>query len=238
MIPARPLAALSIIGVGPGDPELLAVRAVHVLRHCDFVMHAGRDDRSGFAFDAVAPYLNPGQEVVSAGLSMRRGRLEDRAQLGYERVASRLIAEARAGRRAAFLTEGDALLYGSGSYVYESLQTMDSSVRIEIVPGIDAASAAAARLGWPLAQKDDIWTVCPGTYHRDDIGSLLDRGGPCCWLKVRAVLPELVQELRTRGRVDRAALVEKVGRPEERVFLRLDEALEADLSYFSLVLVR
>jgi precorrin-2/cobalt-factor-2 C20-methyltransferase len=149
-----------------------------------------------------------------------------------------LIAEARGGRRVAFLTEGDPMLYGTGSYIYESLKTRAPDLAVEVIPGVNAVSAVAARLGWPLAQKAEVLTLCPATYHRDEIGSLLDRPGASCWLKVAGVLPELVEQLRLRGRLDRAALVENVGRHDERVFRRLEDALEVDLSYFSLVLVR
>ena len=91
---------------------------------------------------------------------------------------------------------------------------------------------------WPLAQKDEILTICPGSYHHDEIGTILDRGQPVCWYKVVAILPRLVEELRLRGRLEAAVLVEKVGRPDERIFHDLTQALHQDLSYFSLVLVR
>jgi precorrin-2/cobalt-factor-2 C20-methyltransferase len=169
-------------------------------------------------------------------LAMRRG--PDDGSVGYDRVASALIAEARAGRSAAFLTEGDPMLYGTGSYVAERLRAMAPEVAFEVVPGVSAIGAAAARLGWPLARKEEVLTICPATYHADDVGAILDRGGPVCWLKAADVLPRLVEELRRRGRLDRAALVERVGRPDERIVRDLESVVGQDLSYFSLVLVR
>ena len=71
-------------------------------------------------------------------------------------------------------------------------------------------------LNWPLAQKQQILTICPATYHAEDIGKILDRGGPTAWLKAAPVLPQLIRELKARGMLDRAALVEKLGRPDER----------------------
>jgi precorrin-2/cobalt-factor-2 C20-methyltransferase len=130
------------------------------------------------------------------------------------------------------------MLFGSGSYVVGRLREGFPDVPVEVVPGVSALGAAAARLGWPLAQKDEILTVCPATYHADDVGAILDRGGASCWLKAADVLPRLVEELRRRGKLDRAVLVERVGRPDERIFRDLTEALDAGLSYFSLVLVR
>jgi precorrin-2/cobalt-factor-2 C20-methyltransferase len=230
------IAPVAIIGVGPGDPELLTLRAVKTLQECDLVVHAGPSDRSGFAFEVVAPHLNPAQVVEGSALAMRRGH--DDGSVGYDRVARRLAEVARRGLRAGFLTVGDPMLFGTGSYVAERLASFTPAVPVDIVPGVSAVSAAAARLGWPLAQKDEVLTICPATYHIDDIGTILDRHGTTCWLKAADVLPALIAALRQRGRLDRAALVERVGRADERIFLDLTAAIQEDLSYFTLVLVR
>lgn len=229
-------ATVYVVGVGPGAPDLLTLKAVKVLERSDLVVHAGPRDDSGIAFGVVAPLLRPTQRVQSAELAMKRG--PDDGTVGYERIARWLADEARRGRTATFLTEGDPMLYGSGSYVAEQLRAVAPDVPVEIIPGVSASSAAAARLGWPLAQKNEILTVCPGTYHSAEIGAILDRGGPVCWFKAADVLPRLVEELRRRDQLDRAVLVERVGHPDERVFRDVTEALAVDLSYFSLVLVR
>jgi precorrin-2/cobalt-factor-2 C20-methyltransferase len=229
-------ATVHIVGVGPGDPELLTLRAVRVLDACGLILHAGPGDREGFAIDVVSSRLRPDQRVRGMALAMRRGR--DDGRVGYDRVTTALVDEVRAGRPAAFLTEGDPMLFGSGSYVAERLRMLAPDVPVEVVPGVSALAAAAARVGWPLAQKEEILTVCPATYHREQIAEILDRGGPVCWLKVADVFPQLVAELRRRDRLDRAVLVERIGRPEERIVHDLTEALGRDLSYFALVLVR
>jgi precorrin-2/cobalt-factor-2 C20-methyltransferase len=225
-----------IVGVGPGDPDLLTLRAARVLEQCELIVHPGPRDDAGFAFEVVKDRLCSSQRVRGMALAMRRGA--DDGSVGYDRVVSELIQASRAGRASAFLTEGDPMLFGTGSYVAERLGRVAPELPVEVVPGVSAVGAAAARLGWPLAQKEEILTICPATYHAVQIGSILDQGGPVCWLKAADVLPRLVEELRARGRLDRAAVVERVGRPDERIFRDLTEALTADLSYFSLVLVR
>lgn len=229
-------AMVAIVGVGPGDPSLLTLRAVETLARAEVILHSGSRDDAGFAFEVVASRLRNDQKVRGMALKMRRG--PDDGSVGYDRVARALADEARAGRLSAFLTEGDPMLFGTGSYVVERLRSEAPDVPIEVVPGVSAIGAAAARLGWRLARKDDILTVCPATYHVESIGAILDRGGPVCWLKVAGILPELIAALRERGRLDDAALVERVGRSDERIFLDLDQAIEEDLSYFSMVLVR
>jgi precorrin-2/cobalt-factor-2 C20-methyltransferase len=225
-----------VIGVGPGDPELLTLRAARMLERCDTVLHAGPRDDAGFAYEVVAPLLHPRQTVRGMALVMRRGI--DSGSVGYDRVAHTLAQEARAGRVAAFLTEGDPMLFGTGSHVVERLRAEAPDVAVEIVPGVSALGAAAAKLGWPLAEKGEILTICPATYHPDELGHLLDRPGAICFLKAADVLPRLVEELRQRGRLERAALVERVGRPEERIIRDLASAQAGTFSYFSLVLVR
>ncbi len=227
---------VSIVGVGPGDPELLTLKAARVIGACDVVFHPGTRDDAGFAFETIAPLLRPAQRVRGMALAMKRG--PDDGSVGYDRVAEALAAEARSGRRCVFLTEGDPMLFGTGSYVADRLRALAPDVPVEIVPGVSALGAAAARLGWPLARKEEILTICPATYHPDEIGAILDRGGAVCWFKAAGVLPRLVEELRRRGRLQGAALVERVGRADERIFLDLTAALDQDLSYFSLVLVR
>jgi precorrin-2/cobalt-factor-2 C20-methyltransferase len=226
--------AIAIVGVGPGDPELLTLRAATAVDASDFVLHPGPRDDAGYAFEVVSTRLRPHQQVRGMALAMH----EDADSVGYDRVALSLVKIARSGCAGVFLTEGDPLLYGTGSYVLDHVRQLDPALRVDVVPGVSAVAAAAARLGWSLARREQVLTLCPASYHTSQIGAILDRGGPSCWLKVAGVLPRLADELRRRGRLQGAALVEKVGRPDERIFLDLDAAAGVPLSYFSLVLVR
>jgi precorrin-2/cobalt-factor-2 C20-methyltransferase len=226
----------AIVGLGPGDPELTTLRAARLIEASDFVLHAGAEPFSGFAVEIVADRLRPDHKVEGLALKMARGR--DDANVGYDRAARRMIELVNQHQRVVYLAEGDALFYGSGTGIAEHLTKIDRSFEFEVVPGVTSISAAAARLKRPIAIKDEIFSVCPGTYHRDEIGAIVDRGGPMCWLKARDILPELIEALGARGKLADAVLLERVGRPDERVVTNLTEALELDLSYFSLVLVR
>lgn len=224
------------MGVGPGDPDLLTVRATRVIAACALIVHPGRADREGFAYDVVARSLRPDQTVRGMNLAMRRG--PDDGTVGYGRAADALIEAAEAGRTACYLTEGDAMLFGTASSVLEALRGRAPDLAVEVVPAVSALSAAAARLGWPLGRKDEILTICPATYHAEEVRAILDRPGPVCFLKVNDVLPRLVKELQRTGRLGQAALVERSGWPDERIVHDLTTILGEKLSYFSLVLVR
>ena len=184
-------------------PRVAHAQAARVLAGCSLVLHAGRGDGVGFAIEVVAPLLRPDQAVRGMALAMRRGA--DDGSVGYDRVARAMAEAGRAGQASAFLTEGDPMLYGSGSYVVEHLRAASPDVPVEVIPGVSAISAAAARLGWPLAQKAGMLTICPATYHPDDIGAILDRGGSSCWLKAAGILPP------AGGRTPRARPTRPVG---------------------------
>lgn len=226
----------AIVGVGPGDPELLTLRAARRIEESDFVLHAGAEPFAGFAIEIVVDRLRPGLKVEGLALKPARGR--DDSTVGYDRAARRIIELVNQHQRVVYLAEGDPLFYGSGTGVSEQLRRLDRSFEFEVVPGVTSIAAAAARLKRPIAIKEEIFAVCPGTYHRDEIGAIVDRGGPMCWLKARDILPELIEALNARGKLADAVLLERVGRPDERIVTDLTTALELDLSYFSLVLVR
>src|SRR5262245_60132943 len=95
-------ATVSVVGVGPGDPELLTLLAVRVLERCDLIFHPGPGDLTGFAIEVVASLLRPEQRVRGMALAMRRGA--DDGSVGYDRVAAALVEAARSGLPAAFLT--------------------------------------------------------------------------------------------------------------------------------------
>ncbi len=148
-----------------------------------------------------APLLRPDQQIRGMALAMRRG--PDDGSVGYERVANALAAEARAGRTAVFLTEGDPMLFGSGSIVAERLRRSPPRYRSRLSRA--SARSAPPRRGWagrsPARRKSSPSARRPITPI--DLGAILDRGGPVCWLKAADVLPTLVEELRRRGRLER-----------------------------------
>lgn len=222
---------LSLVGVGPGDPELLTRKAERVLREADLVYHPGRDHQSGFAIRIVRPLLAPHTELRAAAVEMSEAG--DR----YEALAAELAAEARAGRRVAFITEGDPLVYSTASRLLVVLQTQWPEVTIEIVPGVTSLTAAAAVAGRSLVQADETLVVVPACHHADELERLIETHDRIALLKIGSVFPQIVTLLGRRGWLDRAVYIEKVGTPEQRIVRDVASVDPDSVSYFSIILL-
>ncbi len=148
------------VGVGPGDPKLLTVRAVEILSTVSVVVapSAGKDETS-FALDIVRPYLSPECSVMVPKLPMtdNRATLED----AWENTARIIAEKALSGCDVAFVTLGDSTLYSTWSYVSDALRRMFPEVPVSTVPGVTSASACAAHAGVPLAQGREPLLIWP-----------------------------------------------------------------------------
>src|SRR4051794_7076569 len=215
------------IGVGPGDPELLTVKAVNAIRGAHVLYHAGPQPDRGRAWDIVRGLVRPGQEVrLLLGENMRDAARDDRA--AYRPAVERIAADCRRGLDVAAVTEGDPTLYSTASYVWQLLAERHPDVPVEVVPGVSSITAAAACVGWPLAQVDDMLAVVPAAYRRDELRDVLARFDTVCLVKVPQALPALTEALAEFGPNREAAYVENVGGAGEWVTHDLTAAAGRD----------
>jgi len=223
------------VGVGPGDPELITRKAERVLRTVDWIFHpAGARGGAGIARRIVEPLGLPPEKFRPVSLCMSRDRGADRQT--YRRAAEEIVGELSRGKSAAWITEGDPLFYSTFLHVYEELRRFPE-VRIEIIPGVTSASAAAARAGVPIARLDEKVAVVPAAYGVERLPALMEEFATVFLLKVNAVFGRLLQELAALRRPVRAVYVEQVGTPAERVIEDLASLRGRELPYFSLVIV-
>ena len=167
-----PLGRLWGVGLGPGDPELVTVKAARLVGAADVLaFHSGPHGRS-IARRIAEPYVRAGQieealvYPVTTGTTEHPDGYEGAVRDFYDEVAVRLAVHLDAGRDVVVLCEGDPMFYGSYMYTHERLA---DRYETQVVPGVTSVSAAAAALGRPLVERDEVLTILPGTLPRAEL---------------------------------------------------------------------
>jgi precorrin-2 C20-methyltransferase / precorrin-3B C17-methyltransferase len=226
------------VGVGPGDPELMTLKARRVIEEAAVIAFPQARHGRSVARRVAAPYLREGQIEVALTFPVTTEPTEspeayERAlQEFYDASAAELAAHLDAGRDVAVLCEGDPFFYGSYMYLHERLAHRYDT---EVVPGVTSFSAAAASAGTPLAKRDDVFTVLPGTLPPDVLASSLRGVDSAVVMKLGRTFEHVRSAAERAGVADRGIYVERASAPEERS-APLRE-VEGDVPYMSLVLV-
>ena len=218
------------IGVGPGDPELLTLKALRHIREATVVAYPAPDSGASFARSIVADHL-VGKTEIPIVVPMRTERFPARAV--YDRAVEEIAPHLDEGRDVVVLCEGDPFFYGSFMYLFERLAPR---YECEIVPGVSSMMAAGAALARPLAARNDVLTVIPGPSDDETVLSALRGAQAVAVIKVGRHLPRLRRLIDQAGLTDRAAYLERVTLGEERV-MKLADVEEGTAPYFSIILI-
>ncbi|MGY1711542.1 precorrin-2 C(20)-methyltransferase [Geodermatophilus sp. SYSU D00758] len=227
------------VGLGPGDPELVTVKAARLIGAADVVaFHAARHGRS-VARALAEPYLRPGQveellvyPVTTEGTD-HPGGYQGAIDEFYEAAAARLAAHLDAGRDVVVLAEGDPFFYGSYMHMHKRLAHRYPT---EVVPGVTSVSGAAAAVGRPLVERDEVLTLLPGTLPADRLAEELARTDSAAVLKLGRTFPQVRAAFEAAGVLDRALYVERATSDRQRT-LPLAEVDPGSVPYFSLALL-
>lgn len=217
------------IGVGPGDPELLTLKALRLLRAAPVVAYPAPEDGASFARAIVAQWLDGRQREIAIRFPMRPG--PPTAAI-YDNAAAAIAAELDAGRDVALLCQGDPLFYGSFIGVFVRLA---GRYAVEIVPGVSSLTACAAAAGTVLATRDEALVVVPATLAEAELERRLAATDAAAIVKLGRHLGKVRRVLQRLGRSADAVYVGHASLPDERV-CPLAEVETAP--YFALVLVR
>ncbi|MFD3508900.1 precorrin-3B C(17)-methyltransferase [Nocardia sp. NPDC058666] len=227
------------IGLGPGDPELVTVKAARLIAEADVVaFHSAKHGRS-ISRAIAQPYLRAGQieehlvYPVTVETTDHPGGYQGAIDEFYEQAAERLAAHLAAGRTVALLAAGDPLFYSSYMHMHRRLADRFDA---EIVPGITSVSAASAALGTPLVEGEQVLTVLPGTMPVEELTQRLRTTEAAAIMKLGRTFPGVRQALSDSGRLGDAYYVERASSTRQRVLAAADVE-EADVPYFSIVLV-
>ena len=217
------------IGVGPGDPELITLKALRILRAAKVIAYPAPDTGPSFARQIVESHLPGGQEEIAIVIPMRVERFPGRAI--YDQAAEQIGARLAAGEDVAVLCEGDPFFYGSFMYLFERLA---GRFPTEIVPGISSVMAASAALRRPLAARNDVLTVIPGPLSDAEITARIEGSQGFAIMKLGRHFARVRALIENLGLLDACAYLERVSLPEERVMPLADAIGEAP--YFSMIL--
>lgn len=237
-----PSGTLYGIGVGPGDPELLTVKAHRILSEVPVLaVPTSYADSGSLALEVIRPLLDAREisgrspEIISLLFPMTRD--EEVLANARRQNAERLLGALSRGD-VAFVALGDILFYSTFGNLLAGLFPLAPALRVEVVPGITAYAGAVSRLVEPLAQGSERLAILPAVYAPEEIEKVLDLFEVVVFMKINKVFAAVREILSRRGLLDRTAYVSFVGRPEERIERRLDRVSPEEVPYMSLLVVR
>ncbi len=230
------LGCLYGIGVGPGDPELITLKALKALQRAPVICVPQAANRlDSYALSIVKEYVKPEQEILRAPFPTDDA--DGAAQVWWE--ASRLVVERlQQGQDVAFLTEGDPMLFSTFSYVLEGVQELCPDARVEIIPGVSSVMAAAASSGVPLVTHGQKLAILPAAYGLEELSEATSNFDTVVLMKVSPVIVKALADLEGLGLTGNSTYVRRVSTDREKVIRDVTEIKDEDMDYFSLLIVR
>lgn len=227
------------VGLGPGDPELMSVRADRLVRNARHVAYFRKAGRSGQSRRIVEGMLSPVaiefpmEYPVTTEIPFHDPRYRDVLSAFYADCKDRVEALAKGGEDVVVLCEGDPFFYGSFMHLYERLRGV---VPVSVVPAITGMSAAWTATGRPVTWGDDVLSVLMGTLPEDRLACEMERADALVVMKIGRNMPKVYKALESAGRLEDAWLVEFASMPGQRVRKLVDTESGAT-PYFSIVVV-
>ncbi|NOC45214.1 precorrin-2 C(20)-methyltransferase [Ruegeria sp. HKCCD7559] len=227
------------VGLGPGDPDLMSVRADRLLRNAKHVAYFRKPGRSGQARKIVNGMIPEGavefpmEYPVTTEIPVTDPRYNELLAAFYENCTAHLKALSERGEDVVVLCEGDPFFYGSFMHLYSRLR---QDAPVEVVPAITGMSGAWTATGDPITWGDDVLTVLVGTLPEDTLAERMALTDALVVMKIGRNIDKVKRALKTAGLYDRAWIVEYAQMPNQTV-TKLSEACEKITPYFSIIVV-
>lgn len=219
------------LGVGPGDPELITVKALRLLRAAEVVAYPAPEGGTSFARAIVARWLVPSQHEIAIRMPIEAARFP--AQQVYDSAAAEIAGHLEAGSDVVVLCQGDPFFYGSFMYLFARLA---ERFPVEIVPGVSSLTACAAAAAWPLAARDDALIALPASLGDDELARRLEAAEAAALIKLGRHFARVRSLLKRLGLTHHARYIEHATLASARV-LPLDAVDAAEVPYFSMILL-
>ena len=221
------------IGTGPGDPELLTIKAVNTIRKCGVIAIPDSGSGERAAFSIIEKYLD-GKELIACRFAMDKdteGRKETR-QFAAGRIAQYLDN----GEDVGFVTLGDPTTYSTYMYVHEII--VNKGFEAEIIPGVTSYAAAAAAFGIPLCEGGEPLLIIPAA-HNESIDDLLDFPGNKVIMKSGGNLAQILKRLKERGYGDRTKIAYRAAMDGQRLYAGIEAYDKSpETGYFTLAIIK
>ncbi|GHB24021.1 hypothetical protein GCM10007094_09990 [Pseudovibrio japonicus] len=219
------------VGLGPGDPELLTIKAHRLICSAKTIAYPAAVGVPSFARQIASQYIQEGTTEIPIEMPMKVERFP--AKEIYDQAAETISRKLQTGEDVVVLCEGDPFLYGSFMYLYERLRF---DFNCEIVPGVSSINACAAALGRPLAARNDVLTIIPGPLEDEQLQHRIEQSDAFVIMKVGRHLPRVKTLLEKLGLLGAAGYVERATLPEMVVTPLVDYPNET-APYFSMIIV-
>ncbi|PJO41325.1 precorrin-2 C(20)-methyltransferase [Lysinibacillus xylanilyticus] len=225
------------LGVGPGDPELITVKAFRIIQESPVIAYPKKLKGSkSYAHRIVDVYINP-EEKDMLGLVFPMTKDEAVLEREWTKSVELVYEKLKEGKDVAFVTEGDPLLYSTFIHMMKLMQDMHPDVEIQTVPGISSFNGSASRLGIALADGDDRVAIVPAHDDYDAMREAIESHDAVVFIKVAKVIDLMLEVLRDLDLLDKSSVVTKVTSDEE-VIWDVRELDGVDLEYLTLMVVR
>ncbi|ERI05187.1 precorrin-2 C(20)-methyltransferase [Aneurinibacillus aneurinilyticus] len=226
------------VGVGPGDPELVTVKAYRIMKESPVIAYPRkRKGSKSYAYAIAEQYIDQrDKEMLGLVFPMTK----DKAILEREwnQTVSEVYERLAQGRDVAFITEGDPMLYSTFIHMMRLMQEKHPDIQIVSIPGISSVNGVASRLGLPLADGDEHVAVIPATDDREQMRQALLNHDCVVFLKVAKVIDLMIDVLAELDLLNKASVVTKVTSGEEVVWPNVADLKGLDLEYLTLMVVR
>lgn len=220
------------LGLGPGDPELITLKALRILRDAEIIAYPAPNDGDSLVRSIAAPHLPGGQQEIVIRAPMSTDPAP--ARKIYDQAAEEIGQQVEQGKKVAILCEGDPLFYGSFMYL---LQRLAETWPVGVVPGVSSLAACAAALSMPLASRNEVVSIIPAPLDADELARRIQGSDLAAIIKVGRHLDKVLKVLNDLDLTHRARYIERASMADQKI-LALDELEGAKAPYFSMILVR
>lgn len=225
------------LGVGPGDPELLTIKAYRILKEVDLVcVPKSRAEKGSLALAIVKQIVERDFEVLELLFPMTHDK--ETLQQHWDTATDSVVEKVRAGQTVAFITIGDPMFYSTYAYVLERVKRNYPEIEIETVPGITAFAACSSFINEPLTEGDEKLAIVPAAYGISAIREALESNDDIVLMKINRMYDDVVALLKQMGLGDKAVYISRCGYPDQYYTTDIESLVGKEKDYMSTMIIR